>query len=433
MRQLALRNRPNTAAVCLAFAFLVSGWQPCLSQSTQVADDEVLSLVERLGDGSFKTREEATIRLLEIGPPATRALKQAVAGNDYEIAIRARDLLEVFEHLLFSGVTIELSGSRTVFDWSDSVALTVRLENTGSHVARLPFELILPSVDKRSARLRQFTSLLDLSEYLVVEGPGGRAVRLYVDDINEDPALVAAVNDRVEQPPVDEIPPGETVRYRVDEFNRGWARYRLLEAGDYQLQVVYQPQWDDDELVRSGVGRVASNRLKLAVGKPAPLCVRRAVAPANLKLSRQGDAMVAALTNQLDLPVWVNLNLTVERGAPFARTRWFVDCGEQRHMLRASRLLHHPREPFSRDRIIQVMPGDTIELARLSYETLADEARGCQVTFTYSNITNITWQRANSPGPAAGVKAGKGREEPLPYRMLVATLTSDGRQVQTSE
>ena len=176
----------NFVCAVLACA-LIGGMGRCTAN--EVSDAEISLLVARLGNGSFKVREASTVRLLELGPQAGAALRQAVVGDDYEIAIRARDLLRVFEELLFAGVSVELSASRTLFDWSDPIVLTLRLANTGSQVGRVPFDLISPETDKRSDRLRQFTSLLDLSDYLVVEGPDGRPVRLHVDDIDEDPEI----------------------------------------------------------------------------------------------------------------------------------------------------------------------------------------------------------------------------------------------------
>src|SRR6478735_121035 len=50
-------------------------------------------LIEELSDEKFKTREEASRLIWQIGEPALSALRETAAGNDPERAYRARELI----------------------------------------------------------------------------------------------------------------------------------------------------------------------------------------------------------------------------------------------------------------------------------------------------------------------------------------------------
>ncbi len=54
-------------------------------------------LIERLSDDDFKTREQASRQVWELGDPALPALREAVKSGDPELAYRARDLLRKIE------------------------------------------------------------------------------------------------------------------------------------------------------------------------------------------------------------------------------------------------------------------------------------------------------------------------------------------------
>jgi hypothetical protein len=55
--------------------------------------DRARSLVQRLGDQSYKVRESAEARLLEMGPVAVTVLEEALTNKDVEIVLRAERLL----------------------------------------------------------------------------------------------------------------------------------------------------------------------------------------------------------------------------------------------------------------------------------------------------------------------------------------------------
>ena len=78
--------------------------------------------------------------------------------------------------------------------------------------------------------------MIDLADHLVVTGPGGAEIQVRVDDVLADPKVMAAIEWRVEGGDLTPIPPGGTLVYRLPEFNRGWARYPLLEKGKYTIR-----------------------------------------------------------------------------------------------------------------------------------------------------------------------------------------------------
>jgi hypothetical protein len=56
--------------------------------------EELGRLVAQLGDDHFRVREEAATRLVAIGRPAVKALREALRHADPEVKHRARDLLD---------------------------------------------------------------------------------------------------------------------------------------------------------------------------------------------------------------------------------------------------------------------------------------------------------------------------------------------------
>jgi hypothetical protein len=55
--------------------------------------DRARTLVQQLGDKSYKVRESAEARLVELGPVAVPVLEDALTNKDVEIVFRAERLL----------------------------------------------------------------------------------------------------------------------------------------------------------------------------------------------------------------------------------------------------------------------------------------------------------------------------------------------------
>ena len=108
-----------------------------------------------------------------------------------------------------------------------------------------------------------------------------------------------------------------------EAFNRGWARYRLLQAGSYRVQLDYTPAWDDEDLRRRHVGRVQSNALRIEIKESAPPVVRRDGRPIVAELKQRQGKLTAELLCTSDVPIHVNLGLGPRLG-PDAQLTWIV-------------------------------------------------------------------------------------------------------------
>lgn len=396
-------------------------------------DRRIGRLIDELGSPSYGVRTQATKDLIAMGPKAVEALKTAAAGDDFEVALRARGLLVVVDQLLFSGVSVELEASKTAVAWDEPITLTVVLHNRSPHAAHVPVELTTGESATVTDAVRQVTGLLDLADFLQVTGPDGRALALHVDDVNEDEQLLAAVRARAENPVTSDLAPGATVKHVVKAFNRGWARYRLLQLGEHRIQLVYQPVWNDEDLIRAGVGRVTSNVLSITVEKAAPVCIRDARQPARVRLEVSRGQVVASLQNLMDVAVWVNVNVSADQPPPLARLRWFVSCGSQEEQVEFDGGVSNATGVFSRELIKRVPPGGVIELGRRSVSALAgatprDAGRQdveCGIRVSYSNLAGIVWQRSRVSGLLGDPRAPEGLRTLLPQGMLVTTLSSD--------
>lgn len=438
----ALRRRTLTVRFqhCVVFIALALAWVGPFSSSAaetvsdqsdpsaQSDDERISALIDQLSHASFEARTSATRELINAGPRALSALRKATQGDDFEAALLARDLVRVFDQLLFAGVTIELSSSESRMAWNEPLDIRLRLQNGSKHDAHVPVERRDSGpADSANRHGTQVASLLDVADFLVVTGPDGDAIEFYIDDINEDGYVFEAVHRRAESPVQTTLPAGESMDSLLIDFNRGWARYRMLHAGEYRVQLVYQPDWNEQEMIDAGVGRVTSNVLTLTVTDSAPQVVRDATVAARLLLERSGDEWVAQIQNTSDLPLPVNLNLHQTEGPPFARLQWnLVYPGDELVPFEAD----HPAE-FRSDRIVTLEPGEIVELDRDRVPDLRGQAgtgqsSECTAVFaTYGNLTSVVWQRMQRNRYLGNPQAPEALRRPLPPRLLTFSMSSD--------
>lgn len=81
-------------------ALLLSSVLVCLFTFNAVPEDqssEIEQLVQQLGDGKFRTREQAMRNLIKIGKPAVKALRAALNADDLEVRMRARKALQAIQ------------------------------------------------------------------------------------------------------------------------------------------------------------------------------------------------------------------------------------------------------------------------------------------------------------------------------------------------
>jgi len=63
-------------------------------EKQETLEEKIQTLIEDLGNDSYKIREEATKALEKIGKPALKALQKALKSADLEVSSRAQELLE---------------------------------------------------------------------------------------------------------------------------------------------------------------------------------------------------------------------------------------------------------------------------------------------------------------------------------------------------
>jgi len=429
-RDVAVRCRTVVRIVLqAAFVALPAAAEPPLA--AKATPDEIECLIRDLGDPSYEKRTSATRRLCAIGMPAHARLTEAARGGDFEAAQRARKILEAFDDVLFAGVDVALKVSKSNIAWDEPLDLTVHLINRSPYPARVPFELSKETRAAASREARQVGNLLDLADWLRVVGTDGEMIDLRVDDFVAYPDIQAAVDLRLNGGPISVIAPGQEATLIVRALNRGWARYPLLDRGSYSLSFDYSPDWNDEALNAQHIGRVVSNVFSVRVHTPAPDAVSRRGAEASLAVKQAGDVMTASLVNRSDLPLLVNRNFGPT--PPFAQARWVFTAGEARHVLPVPAPVNPALADFRVDRLIELPPGESLELAVIQTESLRKAVAGkpqnrtgeaWTVHFSYSNVCDRRWQRHQGldQGNPAGVPAIL--RSPLPRRMLATVLTS---------
>ena len=399
-------------------------------QAAHPADPEhIQELIRRLADPSYEVRTQATWELCALGPPAVEALRRAADTGEFEIALRARSVLDVFEQIHFGGVEISLAASRNRLSWDETIDLTLTFKNVSAYPARVP--LIVSPVTGLSADVRQVTGVLDVADYLRVVGPRSKAVQLHVDDITADPQVAEAIEARIDGGPEGTLAPGATLVYRVEALNRGWARYPLLNAGTYSLQFVYVPPWDDERMEREEIGRVQSNAIELQVTNDPPAVVRGPGLSAALTLEWQRTTAIARLINTSDLPMAVNLNIEMGQ-PPFAALSWQSATGQRWRDLTIAGRQHGEGLVFDSALVIDIAPGDAIEVGRVSLDELRAALGGehqnlnaLRIRAEYSNRTDRQWLRRSGPRPNQPAHAPEPSPPTLPRRMFSGRVTTN--------
>jgi HEAT repeat protein len=83
----------QTVAVLLTLGAMgLRAAEPAKPAGTPTAE-EIQKLVAHLGADQYRVREEATQKLIAIGRPAVKVVRQALKSHDYEVAHRAREVL----------------------------------------------------------------------------------------------------------------------------------------------------------------------------------------------------------------------------------------------------------------------------------------------------------------------------------------------------
>jgi hypothetical protein len=404
------------------------GGQTAQSDSQQVDQSaQIESLVQALGSPDFNTRRQATHRLVALAPVAVPQLKTALQADDYELRLRAQNLLTVIESILFNGVAIKLSAEPQQPSWDTPVTLTITFENRANFETSIPVEHFLPD-DESDEVVRRFAQTMDVAEYLTVTAPNGREVSLKTDDLTVDSRLEKALSRRVEGAVLSALGPGMARTVTIPAFNQNAARYPMLREGVYKIQIDYVPQWNENELHTMKAGYVSSNVCEVHIRESAPPIVLAPGPEVGLVLAREKDRIVASIENRSDVARAVNLNFGM--AAPFADFLWFVHKEDGKHEL----IELSNREPvevkkFEGDRIRWIKPAEKLIVAEVpvakvnSLAGTSESAEPPVISVQYYNECGRRWQQSlEKPLPEGAPEV---LTAPLPHRIVTVPLRSN--------
>ncbi|MHC5108490.1 MAG: hypothetical protein ACYTHJ_01270 [Planctomycetota bacterium] len=389
--------------------------------------------VADLADPSFAKRTAATIALCKAGAAARPALLAVASSEDAELAFRARYLLNLLDELYFTGTEIELTLSRSSVEWNESVDLLLVVHNRTDHPARIPFT---PEGAKGSGDAgvdaghgHQVGRMLDLADWLSVRHADGRVVELKVDNILDDDDVSLAVQSRLNGGSESMVLPHSSVKFRVPQFNRGWARFPFLDKGEYKVIFEYVPVWHEAELDRERVGRVASEPAVIKITEAAPRQVSRGGAQAAIEIEDVDDRIVAFVRNQSDLGTIVNRNIGPV--APFASASWAVESDPRDPFeIKVGTSTNKKLDDFVPSSLVELAAGQRLELAALSKADLFRAVDGrspgnesCTLRFSYGSVVDRQWQKLRGDQWIDNPDAPEILRSTLPFRMLSIRLT----------
>lgn len=387
---------------------------------------DIRRVVEELGHPIPSRRQAARRQLVRWGARVAGELRRAAQEQNLEASLEARDLLEELDSAFFHGGQVGLEVNRTAVDWDEPFDVTVVVHNPTRGPIRVTWAApaTAPAGRRASEAVSQVEAMFDVADFLQVRDPRGQEVDLRTDPIDRDPGVKAAVEQRARNSPSGHlVEPGETARLRIAEFNRGWARFPMLEQGKYRISVWYQPPWRDEKWVKEGLGLTASPPIEVEVRRGAPQAILDANRPLRLLLTRSGDDLVVELHNLWDRPQWVNLDMGVDPETQALLT-WRVFQADRAD---AEPVALSPRMvlPERADRMPRLAPNEKIELARTTVSDLWKSLRAAggghpgwfEVTARYQFLGNVEGLRA--------AMAARKRQVDVPAGLFSGSPTSN--------
>lgn len=428
--------KPRRAA-CWGAVIVLQLAAPLVAQTPEpprtATTAEIADLVVKLADERYSIRTDATRRLCMMGPAAAETLTHAAAENHGEAALRARHLLSIFDQCYFWGATVELSFSAPAIRWDEPVDLLIKFRNTSRYPVRLPFEPVGAAPGARLSAAQQVGVLFDIADFIrVTDGKGDVITAPTTDDLSDDPDVAAIIEGRAAQGISSLLLPGGELTVRVEDFNHGWSRYRLLDAGSYRVAFEFQPDWSDAELARLAIGRVAAAPAAIEVTAPAPPDVSRDGAEARIEVVVEERRIFAYLVNAYDKPQWVNLGIGV--ATPFAQFAWSCTSSDETEIDIPLPTTKKDILKFQWSDLSEVEPGGRVLVAETSaadlFADFSREAKGVapqklRVRAIYSNVINRRWQRRENVLDAAVGDWPAALRTLLPARLISARLSSE--------
>ncbi len=353
--------------------------------------EQVQKWIAELSDPSFERRQAAVEQLYGAGPKVLDDLTAVLTGNDAEAALRAQLLIERIGRLYLVGATVHLAVDPPAAAWNEPVAVRVDIVNTQDFPIHLPFltsDRQTLDVDRNAV---QVGAVLDVADFLEVIGPDGKRIDLMIDDYRGFRGVEHAVDARVHLEPVSDLPAGQRFRLQIPAFNRGPARWRLLEAGTYRIRFHYIPEWEEPDLIAARTGEIISNEIRVEITEAAPAIIDRGSRIITARVESMGDTCIASLRSTHDRPITVNLNIGGHGDRLLAQLQWRVQrfspdtavVGEPVIVVREA----------SPNRIVLLEPGESVEIHRASIAALSAQHPGpgrLRISARYTNLFDRT-------------------------------------------
>ncbi|MCC7293185.1 MAG: hypothetical protein IT449_14085 [Phycisphaerales bacterium] len=443
--QRALAIAPPTRFFAAAAAILLvwevsarSARAQATERTAQPAHAEVAAWIEKLAAPKYQDRIEATRRLCQMGPVAREALRAACKSESFELSTRAQQLVAVLDRQFFAGVRVTLTASKPSVAWDEPLSVVIELENTSAYEARVPLELgAAPAADSTTVTdLQQATAMVDAGDFLEVADGAGQPVALRLDDINEEPAINAMISARASAGPVQLLKPGEKASFVLAQFNRGWARFPLLTAGEATIRFSYVPEWPEDETFgefnRQRIGEVSSAPIRVRVTRGAPETLSRSGRMAEIKVEASGDEYIAKILCLYDKPIQLN----VQYGAtlPFAQFHWMLSAGEEDRTIPGAEQSRSRLTDFAASGFSLLQPGESLELGRVKAARVREvcaappnpSTQPWRLTASYINLCSRAWQLDQQRRSAEEWKTMPPQlQSPLPSRIFAGQLRTE--------
>jgi hypothetical protein len=434
MRNMRWTPRLTFVAIALGTLSGAAGTQTASASATRPAEPsqaEIRRTVAELGHPVPARRQIARRQLVRWGSRVTAELQRVSQGANLEAALEARDLLKELESAFFHGGSISLQVDRSAVAWDEPFALTVVVRNPTSGPIRVTWAAPGTAPASRPANddVTQVAAMFDIADFLVVRGPDDQEVDLRIDPIERDPAVRAAVGLRAKgTPPSYLLEAGGTARLRIPGFNRGWARYPMLEPGKYRITVCYQPAWKDESWVAEKVGLTESPPVEVQVRSAAPEVVLSANRPMRLITVRSGADLVVELQNLWDRSQWVNLDLGSDLEAQ-ALLHWRVTAADKADAEPVT-ITPQTTSPRRSDRMPELGPGEKIEVARVTVRDLWEAVRAAGISQPGSFDLAVRYQFMVGLEEFRASLAVRKRKIDVPTHLFTGTPTSDEIRVR---
>jgi hypothetical protein len=349
--------------ILMPCACLLLTWGPF--QLTALADPpqapvatQAVQLIQKLEDPQYPVRVDSEHKLRRLGVDAIPALRDAMNHDSPEIALRVKKLLADAQQQLLARLEVRMDAKPDHVAWGEPFDLVLTFKNP------TPYEMVLPilpeSPEAPNTAAAQVGAMLDIADHLEVVAPDGREIELHLTDVKEDPAVDHEVNRRLNVTEELCLPAGQTYVHTIRQFNRGWARYRMLRKGIYQIRYELRIEPESTPNDDRPPINVMSNHAGVSITDDAPPDVEATGVKLRADLDLRDGELQLTLTNTYDQPVVLHNQI----GQPldrFASIRWWVHVDETKKVVTDVAAWNTPSDE---KRFITLAPAQKVEILR---------------------------------------------------------------------